>query len=302
MRRDASATGRYDDAALLREFLLPQVGEIITDIQMSTQVPVLMLWAFSVTSSTRAIIVPPNVGSIYRVGRLDDAGCLTHDKAQGHEFSPEGPRWSLVGNELTFRPYPTGDEDWLLFYEPTGTCFPHAGTGTVGADGTIILDDAPALGELDWRPNAYAGAFLRILHSGCAIQERLIETYDVATRTATPRTDWASLGSVGLPDEDEDVDYEIVPLLGEHYLQYWIAKAALALGLKQAVAEKTAMALEYDKDCKLKSFRDAQSSVYLGRSKFLQTFTYRHPDFNNPEKVVLYGGNLPRFDVPLLQQ
>lgn len=290
---DIPDTDRHPDSFYVNELIATNFPNLLARLSLSDEHPVLLMHAISLTAGTARYILPPNVGNIWRLGKLDDDGRVTHDMYPRWDSHPNGPNWAVEGNELVIRPYPQqDDEDWLLFYTPTGDVQMHTGSGTVTNASNIILSSAPTLGQLDQRLSAYEGMVLRIIHAGRVHQERVISQYDATTRTATVRVAFQQ-GATSLPDNAAAVTYEVCMTMSNVMVHALAALCAMSLGSSKEWSQKKMAYLEAEFLRCQKTLHDGWSNMIARRSKSFEKNTIDHPRFNDPTGLVIYGLNAP---------
>lgn len=202
-------------------------GKIIQDVNGLSAGPIVARFSLSVSASTQSYMLPPNVGTILRIGRIDS----TTNRIYG-EIMPRGrlaacgPGWSIEGGRiLRFDPKLSQTETLRVEYIPNGELLCHLGTATASdSDNTTTtfqLDTSPDDGYYDSRPNAYVGSMLRVLSKSDATivpQERLITAVSTTfVATVEPAFDSTLASGSGT------YTYEIVPV----YFQMFTNAVAL---------------------------------------------------------------------------
>jgi len=237
---DPTLDAKYTNDFLVRHIIEPEMVNVITAINQQRDEPILCKFSLdSLEDTNTSIELPPNVGIVHRITKLNDDGTVLDDIAKRDETDPRGPGWHLDGRDLHIRPDWTPDTaGYEVWYTPSGDFIPHysadGGTLISGAL-TFTLDAAPDVGDYDRRESAYIGGVLRVWNAAnTIIQEQVISGYDVSTRTVTVRT---AFGTTDIPVADT-LRYEIVP---EYMGQIWqtIAIAsAMNLGVARNITEK----------------------------------------------------------------
>lgn len=261
---------------LIERRITAEWSKLWTAIRMSMQNPPLIRFTLSVTANTEHVLLPPNVGQIWRVGKISaTSGELEDDWEPRGEFHPWGPGWSIQQNMLSFRPFPRLTETWVLWYIPSYDMKLHKGTGVVQgtARTSIALAATPTLGICDLRPNAYVGAVIRLVdNAGIPWDERVINTFDAATRIATWQVPFAS---TNYPAAAANINYEIAPI---GYQAIWDAlsqRLAIWMGVTRNISEKRKAFLEAEYQRSIKAARDVFSNLNM-RKQF--AIDWRHYD------------------------
>lgn len=272
---------QYSDAFVARQIIPSTYDEVMNSIALGQENPILFRYTISLAASTEYYVLPPCVRQVWRLGKIDTNGAVTHDWYPRGEFSPLGRGWSIEANTLAFSPIPSQAEDWTLWYVPSCDFMCHKGSGTVvgTARDTIDLAASPSLGILDQRPNAYAGAVLRVIHSGAPWQERVISSYDVATRRAVVRVPFAT---TGYPAAAAAITYEIAPIA---HLSLWKAiacRTAFNLGVARNVSEKKLALIDAEYRRALKAIRDRLGNIQGRRNKGFDRMSYDSAAFTDP--------------------
>jgi len=216
---EPGVNAKYSDTRLLT-WIEKAYAHVLSEFNRRAANPLLCRYDLTISGDAEVYQLPPTIQRVIDVRWLDSQG-----RTQGHMnprawWHPAGPNFLFEGSTLRLDP-PIRDGssyDLRIVYLPSGTVRLHTGTaGTITnsvSDNqcTIVLDDSPAVGTLDTRPHAYAGSVLRILSAteNDYVQDRIIQAYDVTTKTATvvPHFD-ADLVPGGI------VTYEIAPPFDE---------------------------------------------------------------------------------------
>lgn len=279
---------QYNDAFVARQ-VIPQVyEEVMGLLKLNSENPILFRFSVDLVIGTEYYILPPAIQQIWRLGKIDaTTGTTTNDWFPRDEFSPLGRGWSIEANMLSFSPPPTMAETWTLWYIPSCDFMCHKGTGAyslsdTGDDDrtTITLAAAPDLGLLDQRPNAYAGAVLRIIQSGVPWQERVIDSYDVANRRAHVRIPFDSTNWV---DVDDPVTYEIAPIAWTSLWNAISLRVAFNLGVARNLSEKKLGLIDGEYRRAVKAIRDKLGNIMGRRTKGFANQTYDNIDFSSPQ-------------------
>ena len=133
-----------------------------------------------------------------------------------NSYHPQGPNWSLEGNNLSIRPYPIENEDVEIWFIPSTDIKPHyAEDGLLDGAGVFTFSASDGgwasqiLGDVDKREKAYQGCLLRIIESDGRVQERIISTYNEGTVDVLPQAEFRR--AFTLADMPSTVTYEVVP-------------------------------------------------------------------------------------------
>jgi hypothetical protein len=228
-------------------------------------------------------VLPPCVGEIHEVvqytgatGNLISNGLPTDDIRPDHEQSRTGPGWMIEGNMLCFRPFPqnlsnTGYTNltWTVRYTTNGDMLPHycsyTNYGTLDATKTLFtFDDTPDLGLVDYRDNAYAGQFVRLLSNagGTTLgvtEERVIASYNPSTRVATlARPFTAAAGNYA---------YEVCPPQSQGMVEAIAVAAALKLGAWRKISQAQNQLLTQQYRAAIKTIGDNLANMNLRTGK-----------------------------------
>jgi hypothetical protein len=210
MTDEPSVDPKYTNGEIV-DFLQTAFATIITDLNVNTDHPVLVRYNITLESGKQNYTLPPNVGEVWRVAKLNTtSGLPEYEMWPDNHFSSGQSGVVIEGNTLRLlRDWKSSDMLEILFV-PLGEPLMHYGTAGTMAAGSITFAATPTDGTLDTRANAYAGYLVRILTStGPAgyekvVQERLITAYDNVTRVATLAEDWTALPT-------GTITYEVVP-------------------------------------------------------------------------------------------
>lgn len=213
---DEPATNpKYSDSILLG-MIENSFAEQWLRLSRSTRRQINAVIDISVVSGTLQYILPPVVGEVLELQRLDSADKITNYAGISKRQTPEWGGPMLEGNTLIYHRDPEESYTLRVIYLPSGCTKLHLGAvvastaidnTTTAGQCTFILDTSPTTGILDRRPNVYPGSTLRILSatgSNNYIQQRTITAYDVTTSTVTlqPALEHLPTGTV---------TYEIAP-------------------------------------------------------------------------------------------
>ena len=219
---EPTITAKYTEDNLY-DLIQTEWTTIMEQLNLSAQTPIIVRHRITVVEDQKVYLLPPTIGQVLRIMMLDTNGGVQGEVYPRSRWNPAGCGVAIEGNTLYLDPTWGGSTVYIeLDYMPTGDVMLH--DGTIDSDDsivndvdentcTVVLAATPDNGSLDTRPNAYAGSILRIISAGTNNYEqmRVIQSYDVATRTATvaPAFTAALLPSV----TGEDISYEIAPFL-----------------------------------------------------------------------------------------
>jgi len=238
---DPSLDAKYDNDFLVRQIIEPEMVNVITSLNATREEPILCKFLLdSLITNNERIELPPNVGVIARIAKLNTDGTVANDVARRDETDPRGPGWHLDGRDLNIRPDwdESGTDDgssYNVWYIPSGDFNPHysAGGGTLATLNTVTVDTTPDVGGVDKRQSAYIGGVLRVWSTDDSIvEERVITSYDVSAGTVGVRTDFSSDLTNG------SVRYEIVPEFMGHLWQAVALASCMNLGIARNITEK----------------------------------------------------------------
>jgi hypothetical protein len=241
---DPDLDAKYDDNYLVRFFLASAMSDVISRVSMMSDAQILCTLNLSVATGTQYYRLPPIVRQVLRVGTTStDSGAFIEDFHPRNEFNVYGPGWSLEGNTISFKPYPTEAKTYTIIYVPSGDVavhYEHAGShGVLNANGTFTLHSSGSLlGSLDKRENAYVGSYVRIFGTNVT-DECIVSAYNAATRVATLRT--AAVNPAG------SYNYEVVPFLMEPLIDAISLSASMRAGVGRKIsqAHQQALAIAY---------------------------------------------------------
>lgn len=228
-------TAKYDNNYMLRHVIVPAMVDVWSRISNTADNPVLIRFPISLVQDQEFYQLPPCIGMVHRIVVRDEGGDVLRDFVPRGEMHPSGPGWAIEGNLLALRPFPLGGMDVDIIYAHSGDVMPHYATdGELNADLTaLLLDYQPELGDVDRRPNAYAGQVLRLLPaSPGTIEERVIASHDPVAREVVVRRPFvvATGATSATTTEPEALAYEIVPAGLQHLTEAIAAWGALKMG------------------------------------------------------------------------
>jgi len=149
--------------------------ELLGEMLRLSDIPFVVQYSFAVTNDTNTYLMPPNIGTIYRLGIIDPVtGRFSVELFNMSRKNPFGSQFQFDGTNLTFNPIWTGGSVTMtLEYIQNGDvemCLvtqanPGAVTGN-DASHLVLFETAglvPTVGYFDYRPNAYYGSMVRLL-------------------------------------------------------------------------------------------------------------------------------------------
>jgi hypothetical protein len=242
-------SSKYNNDYLTRYIIMPEMVNVFNRVQLNADNVVLCRHTVSLVKGQESYQLPPCVGEVHRVATYDSYGNIVSDWRSDGENHPRGPGWMIEGCTLSFRPYPVQAEDVDLWYVSNGDFSPHYSSsgGSLTDASTLVLGDAE-IGEVDRRPQAYAGSVLRLLPDAPGVvEERIIDTHDPSAVTpyVTVRVPFTH-------NVTGSIKYEITPPGMATAVQAISASAALNLGVSKNISEKLHgfLRIEYRKGLK----------------------------------------------------
>ena len=191
---EPSVDARWTDDRMFKHIITPSVGEVWNRINSGHDRQILIRHDITLSSQTRYYILPPHMRQVRRLVLTDSSGNPIYDVIPYSLYSPGGFRWRINGNALEIDiaegTTDTATETAQIWYVPNSTYSLHQATdGEIATSTTFVLSASPSLGTLEDAPNAYAGAIIRIYGGGNSefVEERIVDSYDRSTRTATLR-------------------------------------------------------------------------------------------------------------------
>jgi hypothetical protein len=274
---DPDFDSKYTDQFLLQHVVMPSLVDVWSRCSLSADNPVLLGYNITFVENQECYVLPPCVGEIHEVvqytganGSFISNGLPTDDIRPDHEQSRTGPGWMIEGNMLCFRPFPqnlssagTSNLTWTVRYTTNGDMLPHYSStnlGTLNAanKAEFTFNSNPDLGLVDYRPNAYAGQFVRLL-SGSVHEERVIASYDAATRVATlVRPFTVNNGTY---------TYEVCPPQSQGMVEAIAIASALKLGAWRKISQAQNQLLTQQYRAAIKTIGDNLANMNLRTGK-----------------------------------
>jgi hypothetical protein len=206
----------YSDDYIFRHGILPEYSRVISRVQNTSSDYVLEKTTISLIKDRQYYTLPACVGEILRIVTMHDNGRIKTELLPRNSYHPQGPNWSLEGNNLSIRPYPQVAEDVEVWFIPSTDIKPHyAEDGILQTANELKLSTSDGgwasqiLGDIDKREKAYQGSLVRIIESDGRVQERIIENYSEGADGVLPLADFRR--AFTLTDLPKAVTYEIVP-------------------------------------------------------------------------------------------
>lgn len=219
---DPDLDAKYSDDFIVRHVIGPCLTDVVSRLNMNWDNPVVVRHIADLEKGCDYYQLPPAIGEIHQLCVTDDKGNVIEDWRPRGKWHPRGPKWSLEGNLLSFRPSLSQDVCLEIFYVPTGDVSPHMGTGIWDATNKqFTFGSTPTLGQIDRRPNAYAGQIVRIL-ADSYVEERVIGVHDVVHGVVKPRYSFHY--------ESGNYAYEIAPIGAQSLYEAIAAAGSLKMG------------------------------------------------------------------------
>tara|TARA_R100000234_G_scaffold120087_1_gene105310 strand:- start:4437 stop:5348 length:912 start_codon:yes stop_codon:yes gene_type:complete len=237
---EATLDAKFTNDYLTRHVICPEMVNVMSRLSNNADNLIRVRHQISLVDGQEHYVLPPNIGEIYRFAITDEEGRITREFLPRNEFNPRGPGWQIQGNVLSLRPFPAENETADIHYIPNGDFQPHydADGGTFSNSTTFVFDASPTIGAIDNRENAYAGAVLRVWTktSHAVLEERIIESYDASTRTATVRRPFTT--DVSSSHAEGGMRYEVAPIGMNSLIQAIACASAMNLGTSRNITQK----------------------------------------------------------------
>jgi hypothetical protein len=278
---EAIVDAKFTNDYLVRHVICPEMVNVMSRLSNNMDNPIRVRHEISLVADQEDYVLPPNIGEIYRFAILDDGGRITKEFTPRNEFNTRGPGWHIQGNLLSIRPFPAAAETADIHYIPNGDFQPHyAASGNLLTTTTFQLDGAPNLGSLDTRENSYAGAILRVWNTAKNIlEERVVKSYDVSTRTVTLRRPFTADIETGGART-----YEIAPVGLNSLYQAIACAAAINLGTSRNITQKQMQFLVLQYKMAMKTIGDNLSFMQARKPK-----SYHRDTVDNRASYLLGG-------------
>lgn len=254
---------KFSDARLIG-FLETAYGEVLGEYNRVASNPVVCRYDVTLSGVTaeQFYALPPTMGSIISITALDTSSNVVGHLNPRSITNPSGQNYRVDGNTLWIKEN-SFNEGYILRFHfiPTGAPRLHDGTATSITASTLIMSAAPTRGSLDMRPNAYAGAIVRILgaDTNYVMQERYISSSDALTRTLNVKPDFNPLPGGAIL-------YEVGPLLGVVFDQVMVFRAAMTICSIEGVSASKYKALvqEFQRRLRCTRLSASKKDMYEG--------------------------------------
>ena len=275
---DPDFDAKYTDQFLVKHVVMPCLVDVWSRVSLSADNPVMLDYNMTLVEDQECYVIPPCVGEIHEIvqynglaGSTISNGLPSDDLRPAHPQSRTGPMWMIEGNMICFRPFPQNlgsngniNLTWTMRYTTNGDMLPHysstSNAGTLQNSTTFLFSSTPDLGLIDYRPNAYAGQFLRIL-SGSIHEERVIASYNPSSRIATlmrPFTVTANSTTYA---------YEVCPPQSQGMVEAIAIAAALKLGAWRKISQAQNQLLTQQYRSAIKTIGDNLANMNLRTGK-----------------------------------
>lgn len=273
---DPDFDSKYTDQFLLQHVVMPSLVDVWSRCSLSADNPVMLDYNLTFVENQECYTLPACVGEIHEIvqytgiaGNQPNNGLITDDLRPSHPQSRTGPVWMIEGNMICFRPFPQNlssggntNLTWTVRYTTNGDMLPHYSStnlGTLNAAKTgFTFNSNPDLGLVDYRPNAYAGQFVRLL-SGSVHEERVIASYDAASRVATlVRPFTVNAGTY---------TYEVCPPQSQGMVEAIAIASALKLGAWRKISQAQNQLLTQQYRAAIKTIGDNLANMNLRTGK-----------------------------------
>jgi len=275
---DADFDAKYTDQFLVKHVIMPALVDVWSRVSMNADNPVMLSYDITFVDDQECYVLPACVGEVHEIvqytgltGSQPSNGVPTDDLYPRHEMSVGGQIWRIEGNMLCFRPWPqyttaNTNMTWTVRYTTNGDMSPHyssaSAPGTLSSDRTqFTLAASPTLGQLDKRENAYAGQILRIL-DGSVFEERVIATYDPATRVATLKRPFSSSVTANTTHA-----YEVAPARAQGMVEAIALAASLKLGAWRKISQAQNQLLTQQYRAAIKTIGDNFANMQMRTGK-----------------------------------
>lgn len=282
---DADFDAKYTDQFLVQHVIMPSLVDVWTRCSMNADNPVLLSFNITLVENQECYALPPCIGEIHEVVQYttnssqQSNGVPVSDFYPGHRMDAGGPGWALEGNMICFRPFPPSsgsgvDNIWTIRYTTNGDMLPHYCPYVLDTCGSLnaakthfTFYTTPNLGLVDYRPNAYAGQFIRLLSVAGSTnlgvtEERVIASYDPTTRVATLVRPF-TVGSAAT----EQYAYEVCPPQAQGMVEAISVAAALKLGAWRKISQAHNQLLTQQYRAAIKTIGDNLSNMQLRTGK-----------------------------------
>jgi hypothetical protein len=264
-------------------------GLVLAEKNRQLQDPVVARIALSMATGVTDYVIPSTMGPVQSVFHLDSEWQVRffYERRSSHNELGKGV-WvegNMVRLQTTF--HAIGSTIYVDCI-PNGAARLHCGTCTINVAGDeVTFGTTPYLGTLDRAINAYAGSVLRIFNvtgttvTGNYIQERVISSYDVATRKATLAV---ALDPVPTTD-DGYIFYEVAPQIPITFDAILAMKVAWEINAVEGQVKKAA-GCQAMYNANLRQLRLEDFARQLQSAGRVDSDTFQNPQY---EGAVIYG-------------
>jgi len=165
---ESLADDKYDNTAII-DLIKQCWPQIVEEINRLAGNPIIVRHTISVTANQAEYILPPHVGEVLWLAKIDDeTGLISWEVRPRSLWNPYGPRVTWEGNVMRLQPVFQSTTELQLWYIPNGEISPVTGTiaSWTPSTKTALLSSAATIGTFDKRTNAYAGYFLSCTDAG----------------------------------------------------------------------------------------------------------------------------------------
>jgi hypothetical protein len=206
MTDEPSLLPKYTDADMV-EHVTSAMTVVMSEIHNNSDHNIINRLDVQLVPGIQSYILPPNVGELWMVRKMSTVAPIIpiYEVWTDNHWSSHQSGFVIEHNEFRLLTDWRSTDVLQILYVPNGESLMHKATATSAAASTIIFPSSVTDGTLDTRANAYAGYLVRILSDTTGyVQERIINTYDNVTRTATVTTAWSPLPT-------GTIVYEVMP-------------------------------------------------------------------------------------------
>lgn len=275
---EPSVNTKYNDADILVK-MSDAWAEVWLDLIFNAEWPMLVRYNLSYADGEYQALLPVNVGQLIQVARLSDNGTrsIEWEIDTRSIFNPRGWGVRINGNVLELGTNWNGSAETLeLTYVPSGEIAPVDGkyeSEESFSSTSITLPATVINGDLDTRPNAYAGYMLRLRPpvgttpvDGDATtirQEHVISGYNAITRVCTLAT---ALDPAIALSSGEELVVEVVPMLHDMLASIVALRTAMNILASEGNKDRNDMlTMEYRR--KLRSLKLQLNAIAGRRAK-----------------------------------
>lgn len=203
---EPSLLPKYTDADVV-ELVTSAMTVVMSEIHNNSDHNIINRFDIPLVPGQQSYILPPNVGEIWAVRKMSTTRPIIpiYEVWSDNHWSSHQSGFVIEYNEFRLLSDWRSTDTLELLYVPNGEAFMHKATATSVGANKIVFPSSVTDGTLDTRANAYGGYLVRILSDTMGyVQERIVDTYNNVTRTATLTTDWN-------PTPMGTIVYEVLP-------------------------------------------------------------------------------------------